>query len=255
MISAPTLSKLGLSSVSPATRSKWQASEDGAERQRLGEGCEGGGADRDLDHAGDMGPARRQKKAPRIGRAARGEVGGPREIATQRCDSATPSFIPTPTQKGDPKAALSSSFTRPSQPQSFDEPDQQSRNPNPHAGQPEPRHQSDPQAHGHRPFGGGSHEAASSWAKIGERSRVAMYSPESSGTHPSSKPTKYWIAARIPARVRGAVAFNSDRASFSAARASSHASSSACVTSRPCLAAKTVSVGPHVSTNAAKAAR
>src|ERR1700677_3634764 len=94
MISAPTLSTLGLSSVSPATRSKWQASEDGAERQRLGEGCEGGGADRDLDHAGDMGPARRQKKAPRIGRAARGEVGGPREIATQRCDSATPSFIP-----------------------------------------------------------------------------------------------------------------------------------------------------------------
>ena len=43
---------------------------------------------------GRSGRGRMQKKAPRIWGAARGEVGGPREIATQRCDSATPSFIP-----------------------------------------------------------------------------------------------------------------------------------------------------------------
>src|ERR1700720_144017 len=38
----------------------------------------------------------RMQKKPRALGAARGEVGGPREvvIATQRCDSATPSFIP-----------------------------------------------------------------------------------------------------------------------------------------------------------------
>ena len=34
------------------------------------------------------------QKKPRALGAARGEVGGPREEATQRCDSATPSFIP-----------------------------------------------------------------------------------------------------------------------------------------------------------------
>src|ERR1700677_3195644 len=211
MISAPTLSTLGLSSVSPATRSKWQASEDGAERQRLGEGCEGGGADRDLDHAGDMGPARRQKKAPRIGRAARGEVGGPREIATQRCDSAPPSFIPTPTQKGDPKAALSSSFTRPSQPQSFDEPDQQSRNPNPHAGQPEPDHQADPEAHGHRPFGG-SHEHASpafsalkSTATLKSIGSDAPISAEDSEADSSTPDAMRASLARTPLNVRARV--------------------------------------------------
>jgi hypothetical protein len=44
-------------------------------------------------------------KSPAPGWVARGEVGGPREIATQRCDSATLSFIPPLTQKGRPKAA------------------------------------------------------------------------------------------------------------------------------------------------------
>jgi hypothetical protein len=48
-----------------------------------------------------------QKKPRALGAAARGEVGGPREIATQRCDSATPSFIPPLNAKGRPKAALS----------------------------------------------------------------------------------------------------------------------------------------------------
>src|SRR5580704_15121163 len=37
---------------------------------------------------------RMQKKAPRIWGAARGEVGGASRGATQRCDSAMPSFIP-----------------------------------------------------------------------------------------------------------------------------------------------------------------
>jgi hypothetical protein len=49
-------------------------------------------------------PPKSAKKAPRIGGAARGEVGGPREIATQRCDSATPSFIPPLNAKGRPES-------------------------------------------------------------------------------------------------------------------------------------------------------
>src|ERR1700722_11776917 len=40
------------------------------------------------------GGPRLDAKKPRALGAARGEVGGPREVATQRCDSATPSFIP-----------------------------------------------------------------------------------------------------------------------------------------------------------------
>jgi hypothetical protein len=50
---------------------------------------------------------KKRKKAPRErGARRRGEVGGPREIATQRCDSATPSFIPPLKQTGGPKAAF-----------------------------------------------------------------------------------------------------------------------------------------------------
>ena len=41
---------------------------DRAERQGRGEGCEGGGADRDFDHAGDIGPARASRQnSPRAG--------------------------------------------------------------------------------------------------------------------------------------------------------------------------------------------
>jgi hypothetical protein len=50
------------------------------------------------------GPRPDAKKPRALGAAARGEVGGPREEATQRCDSATPSFIPPLNAKGRPES-------------------------------------------------------------------------------------------------------------------------------------------------------
>jgi hypothetical protein len=41
-----------------AVRRPFRLNGDGAERQGRGEGCEGLRADRDLDHAGDMGASR-----------------------------------------------------------------------------------------------------------------------------------------------------------------------------------------------------
>jgi hypothetical protein len=65
---------------------------------------------------------RMQKKAPRIWGAARGEVGGASRGATQRCDSAMPSFIPPlkgnkscPSQRGE-RAARTRVPTRPASP-------------------------------------------------------------------------------------------------------------------------------------------
>ena len=49
-------------------RSPFRLDGDRAERQGRGEGCEGGGADRDFDHAGDIGPARASRQnSPRAG--------------------------------------------------------------------------------------------------------------------------------------------------------------------------------------------
>jgi hypothetical protein len=78
-------------------------------------------------------------------------------IAMRNFLKMTPRDTPFPlsNKEGGPKAALSSSYTCTSQPQSLEQPEQRSRdpdpndqpeprNPGPHADQPEPRHQAGP---------------------------------------------------------------------------------------------------------------